>query len=520
MHKVLIVDDEIFVRKGLINLIDWSSLQFEICGEAENGAQALTLIKHLSPDLVIVDIRMPVLDGLELIRQVNAEGGHQPLFIILSGYPDFSYAQQAFRYNVSDYILKPVDEQEIVATLKRIATTLNQKQLLSMTREKPLVEIIMESLVQAEPDEQVMTQIAHTLGLPLTSYFTYVIVEIQDKLPHREIDYMPLLQNIIQRYFHLEGLPLLIHVRAYNQYGLIVPPLWQEEQFGSERLCYMKLLQSLENHLSTEIALFIGHKVDQLKKIVHSRASADECLKYRFAAGFNGIFMAAELLELPLYYYDVDEELHSKLIYEVEANHKEGYRNAIDAIFIAFKERYFTPGAVANTVRRSMITTINIIRQLEGKEEELAWLTELLNWQTKYRNLDQLRYVFMNFIEEAAEYIAKQRGEKGKSNIEKVKKYIDGHFRENIYLKGIAAEFHMNPIYLGQLFRKNYGMYFNEYLLTLRIEEAKRLLRQTKKRMYEIAELVGFQNADYFATQFEKLEKMTPSDYRNKMIDQ
>lgn len=520
MHKVLIVDDEIFVRKGLINLIDWSSLQFEICGEAENGAQALTLIKHLSPDLVIVDIRMPMLDGLELIRKVNAEGGHQPLFIILSGYPDFSYAQQAFRYNVSDYILKPVDEQEMVATLKRIATTLNQKQLLSMTREKPLVEIIMESLVQAEPDEQVMTQIAHTLGLPLTSYYTYVIVEIQDMLPHREIDYMPLLQNMIQRYFHLEGLPLLIHVRAYNQYGFIVPPLWQDEQFGSERMGYMKLLQSLENHLSTEIALFIGHKVDQLKKIVHSRTSADECLKYRFAAGFNGIFMAAELLELPLYYYDVDEELHSKLIYEVEANYKEGYRNAIDAIFIAFKERYFTPGAVANTVRRSMIATINIIRQLEGKEEELAWLTELLNWQTKYRNLDQLRYVFMNFIEEAAEYIAKQRGEKGKSNIEKVKKYIDGHFRENIYLKGIAAEFHMNPIYLGQLFRKNYGMYFNEYLLTLRIEEAKRLLRQTKKRMYEIAELVGFQNADYFATQFEKLEKMTPSDYRNKMIDQ
>jgi two-component system response regulator YesN len=388
-----------------------------------------------------------------------------------------------------------------------------------MTREKPLVEIIIESLVQAEPDEQVMTQIAHTLELPLTSSYTYVIAEIQDNHHHREIDYMQPLQNLLQRYFHLEGQPLLIHVRAYNQYGFIVPPLWQVEQFGSERMGYMKLRQSLENHLSTEIAMFIGHKVDQLKKIVHSRTSADECLKYRFAPGFNGIFMAAELLELPLYYYDVDEELHSKLIYEVEANHKEGYRNAIDAIFIAFKERYFTPGAIANTVRRSMIASINIIRQLEGNEKELAWLTELLNWQTKYRNLDQLRVVFMNFIEEVAEYIAKQRGEKGKGNIEKVKKYIDGHFRENIYLKGLAAEFHMNPIYLGQLFRKNYGMYFNEYLLTLRIEEAKRLLRQTKKRMYEIAELVGFQNADYFATQFEKLEKMTPSDYRNKMID-
>ncbi|MNE88960.1 Bifunctional transcriptional activator/DNA repair enzyme AdaA [compost metagenome] len=100
-----------------------------------------------------------------------------------------------------------------------------------------------------------------------------------------------------------------------------------------------------------------------------------------------------------------------------------------------------------------------------------------------------------------------------------MKKYIDTHYKENIYLKGIAAEFHMNPVYLGQLFRKSYGIYFNEYLLSLRIEEAKRLLRQTKKRMYEIAELVGFQNADYFATQFEKLENMTPTDYRNMRIE-
>jgi two-component system, response regulator YesN len=520
MYKVLIVDDEIFVRKGLINLLDWSALQFEICGEAGNGMQALNLIKQLTPDLVIVDIRMPVLDGLELIRQVNAKGEHQPLFIILSGYPDFSYAQQAFRYNVSDYILKPVDEKELTDTLKRISNTLNQKQLLSMTKEKPLVEVIIESLLQAEPDEQVVTQIAHTLELPLSSTYTYVIVEVQDELPHKEIDYMPQLQILLQQFFHLEGQPLLIHARSNNQYGFIMSPLWLDQQMDDERGSYNKLLHYLEKNLSTNVALFIGRKVDHLQQIVHSRMSADECLNYRFAASFNGLFLATELLELPLYYFDVDEELHSKLIYEVESNHKEGYLNAIDAIFNAFLERNFAPGAVANTIRRIMIATINIIRQLEGDENNLEWLEDLLNWKTKYRNLNQLKRVFTKFIEEAAEYIAEERGEKGEGSIEKVKKYIDGHFKENIYLKSIAAEFHMNPIYLGQLFRKKYGVYFNEYLLSLRIEEAKRLLRQTKKRMYEIAEQVGFQNADYFATQFEKLEKMRPTDYRNQMIDQ
>ncbi len=519
MYKVLIVDDEVFVRRGLFNLLTWSSLQFEICGEAENGSQALALIKQLTPDLVIVDIRMPVMDGLELIRQVYEHGEHQPSFIILSGYPDFSYAQQAFRYNVSDYILKPVDENELTATLKRIAVTLNQKQLLAMTREKPLVEVIIESLTQAEPNEQVMTQITHTLDLPLTSSYTYIIAEVQDMQPHRELEVMPPLQSLLQRYFNLDGQPLLLHERDNNQYGFIVPSLWLNTPAVTERLSYTRLLQSMENHLSTPMALFIGHPVDHLREIVHSRVSADECLNYRFASGFDRIFMASELLELPLYYFDIDEELHSKLMYEVEANRKEGYRNAAEAIFVAFEKRYFAPGAVANTVRRCMIAIINIIRQLDGDEKSLTWLDEMLHWQAKCRNLNQLQHVFLNFIEEAADYIASIRGVKGEGTIEKVKKYIDGHFRENIYLKGIAAEFHMNPIYLGQLFRKNYGVYFNEYVLSLRIEEAKRLLRQTKKRMYEISEQVGFQNADYFAAQFEKLENMTPTDYRNQMIE-
>lgn len=518
MYKVLIVDDEIFVRKGLISLMDWSSQQFEICGEAENGEQALELIEQLTPDLVIVDIRMPVLDGLELIQKVKAEGDHQPLFIILSGYPDFSYAQQAFRFNVSDYILKPVDEQELTATLKKIAITLNQKQLLSITREKPLIEIVIESLLQTEPSEQVMARIALALELPLSSSYTYFIAEIQDERPHGTIDYFPALQRSLQQYFHHEGQPLLIHVRAYNQYGIIVPQFWLDKQSESAWTSYAKLLEMLETELATTIALYIGHTASHLKRIAHSGTSAEECLNYRFAAGVNGIFMASELLELPLYYFDVDEELHSKLIYEIEANRKDGYNSAIDAIFNSFQERHFASGAVTNTIRRIMIAIINIIRQLEGNEKDLQWLDELLNWQMKYRNLKQLRHVFLQFIEEAAKYIAEKRGEKNEGSIEKVKKYIDSHYKENIYLKGIASEFHMNPVYLGQLFRKNYGVYFNEYVLSLRIEEAKRLLRQTKKRMYEVADLVGFQNADYFAAQFEKLENMTPTDYRNKMI--
>ncbi|MFD2877720.1 hypothetical protein ACFTAO_19705 [Paenibacillus rhizoplanae] len=276
-------------------------------------------------------------------------------------------------------------------------------------------------MLQTQPDDQVMGRIAYALELPLTSSYTYLIAEMQDQLPAGEVDYLPALKDSLLHYLRQEDQTLLLHVRTHNQYGVILPGQWVDERDHSPWGGYRTMLDTLERELGTTIALFVGQKVSHLKQIVSSGESAEKSLQYRFAAGFEGIYMADELLELPLYYFDIDEGLHSKLIYEVEANDHKGYSSTVDAIFSMFQERHFAPGAVTNTIRRSMIAIINIIRQLEGDENTLQWMTELLNWPLKYRNLKQLKQVFQQFIAEAAEYIAEKRGGKSEGNIEKSK---------------------------------------------------------------------------------------------------
>ncbi|MDQ6417852.1 response regulator [Paenibacillus sp. LHD-117] len=119
MYTVIIVDDEKFVRKGLIKMLDWESSGFQVIDEAEDGEDALILLREKKPDLVLTDIRMPVLDGLELIHAAFEEK-METEFIIISGYNDFRYARQAMRYGVLDYVLKPVDQAEIKQALEKI----------------------------------------------------------------------------------------------------------------------------------------------------------------------------------------------------------------------------------------------------------------------------------------------------------------------------------------------------------------------------------------------------------------
>ena len=138
MIRCVVAEDEHILRKGLVLTTDWKSLGCEIIGEAENGQEALDLIRRLHPDLIITDIRMPILDGLSLIQEVQSF--YHPEFIILSGYHDFSYAKTAIRLGVSDYICKPVDEDELTQAIRHVTQKIQDK--LQQTVLNPKVEIV------------------------------------------------------------------------------------------------------------------------------------------------------------------------------------------------------------------------------------------------------------------------------------------------------------------------------------------------------------------------------------------
>ncbi|PZD94486.1 DNA-binding response regulator [Paenibacillus sambharensis] len=520
MYKVLLVDDEMFVRKGLLNLIDWEALGYEICGEADNGEEALALMDECQPDLVVTDIRMPVLDGLGLIAAVVNQRQWNPAFIIVSGYHDFKYAQQALRYGVNDYILKPIDEEELTATLRKLASVLGMRKLATLAGGSHVTASIMEALLHGSCQERDISQYAAAIGLPQESRFVYVLAELHPAVPDQAPewsakDVVCALQPLADR----SDSRIPMYEQSPGMYGVLLDlrRLAAEQGDLSAMSVYQSLRWALSKVKDAAVTLYVGQTVNRLQDVKESYQSANEALSYEFAEDGRDIILIDDVRGTPLYYFDMAQELYASLLEQLEENDEKAYTASIDKLFAVFREQRFAPNAVTNAITRCVIGVINIIRKMDGDENELQSLPAMLDWQSRHVRLEGLRQLMTAFAAEAAGLILRLRGEQAKGGIEKIRKYIEANYRENLNLKSIASIFYMNPVYLGQLFRKTYGVYFNDFLLGLRVKEAKQLLRQTDLRMYEIAEKVGFANADYFVTQFEKLEHMTPTDYRNKL---
>jgi two-component system response regulator YesN len=175
--------------------------------------------------------------------------------------------------------------------------------------------------------------------------------------------------------------------------------------------------------------------------------------------------------------------------------------------------------AVRASINRCVHAILKLIKNMEGEGSNLKTFGTMLQLQNYNLTLLQLRNQFLEFVLESKETITILRKQSADGEAHKIKHFVDSHYRENVSLKTIAVKFYMNPVYLGQLFKKTYGIYFKDYLLQLRIKEAKKLLRQSEMKIYEIAERVGFNNTDYFVTMFGKFEKITPSEYRNKRLE-
>ncbi|MBQ7782338.1 MAG: response regulator transcription factor [Oscillospiraceae bacterium] len=492
MFKVLLVDDEPNVRQGIKMMIPWEEIDCSVIGEADDGDDGLSKIMSLRPDIVIADIKMPGKTGIEMTDAAMALG-FKGKVIILSGYSDFTYAKTAIALGVENFILKPVDEDELIEAIKNAGQKIKSEKE-RFFRQEAGREYLNEQLVKGlfAGDE---VQIAEVIGrYSYSSYCTAVIGCDSDQVMASET------YKYVRKFFETVSNVDIVSIDITGVLGM----LFKGWKYDDVKNTLRKLSESCEN---TFIA--IGTEAVHPAQINCSYGEAAGIFKNRFIYSHLRIVAHEDIREI-----NADDDYASKIYAFMEINDNEKLNNMLDSFLEAMQSADNTPDkariacmTLVMDVRSKMIRSV-----ADKKPENLIpddFVAEISEMTSLYEIVSAIRERF-------AEVSDKCFGKTTKSTMERVVQYIRANYNHELKLEMLAGIFGYNSAYLGKVFHQYTGENFNNYLDEIRITEAKRLLADEEHKVYEVAEMVGYTNINYFHNKFKKYVGMSPLSYKKK----
>jgi len=521
-YKVFLVEDEIITREGIRDNVDWRSAGFEFCGEAPDGEMALPLIEETKPDVLITDIKMPFMDGLQLSKIVRE---HMPWIkiVILSGHNEFEYAQSAVKLGVTEYLLKPVSAQDLHEVLVRLSITLHQEKQareqlkslqnkvednLILSREKFLLKLVMGGVSSAEAVEQ-----SQQFGLDIVSrYYLVVLIRIELCEDARPFDYQEYqrVEKIVSQ-FAGNNSDVLLTKKDPEELVLLIKgdELRQLVQEGEFLTGLIK--KEVENQSACTAVIEMGTPQNRLGDIHHSFAEA--LVKSKSAPASN-----------------LDSPVKSDQIELINVDHSaiENYLKfgSIQEFNAFFSTTLHPIGEIALQSALMMqylfvdviLTVTQFISNLGGELEELeANVHQLDHFLNDLKNIDQIKAELKKIFASAIAIRNAQLSPERVRLLQQAKAYLDDHFADpELQMSKVAQKFNISPSYFSTIFRQEFGETFRDYLSKIRLSHAKELLCTTNLKIAEVAYQSGFTDAHYFSSVFKKKTSLTPLEFRTQ----
>ncbi len=524
LYKIFLVEDEIVTRESIRDRVDWQAAGFEFSGEAPDGEMALPLIQAIRPDVLITDIKMPFMNGLELCKIVH-ESMPEIKTIILSGHDEFNYAQEAVRLGVTEYLLKPVSSQDLVTVLQKVGRQIERE-----AQERDRLQALQGQVLENLPAMQ--DNFLRQLVLGRVSMMEAIKESMQIKLKLIARSYLVVFVRIAfanedpstlnQRYAESEqviaevarrGADVLVFKMGLGETVLIFKGDSAEHLREDGYLLAEAIKEAVRTQTKASMALGISEPCKYIGEIPQAFIEAFE--KVRTGAGVTQATPGAEAAR-PIELTRLDPGLtEAYLKFETPA--------AFDRYFSAYLQpvpaeiqatRLFREYILLDILR----TAANFVNELGGDAGKvIPELTESEGFQAATANLPLTRQWVYNVLRRALDFRDARIGHQYGVLIARAQDFIDSHFPDPaLSLKTVAASVNLSSSHFSALFSRETGGTFIEYLTQRRIERAMTLLSTTNLRAAEISEAVGYDNPQYFSTVFKKICGLTPIEYRQK----
>ncbi|MGG1515445.1 response regulator [Paenibacillus oryzisoli] len=502
----MIVDDEPLIRKGLTKLIESNDLGWTVAGEAGNGREAIQKVAQLQPDLIISDIRMPVMDGLELAKYIWEHSPHT-MVIILTGYRDFEYAQAAVRYGVKEFLLKPCPADEICRVLREAYTQFQEKAEFLEKERRALREredhAFRAALLRLPPlaggenlrIEELLA--GHVFWLIRVDTFTPEGKEYRpEDGPLLQFAVVNIMEELLEASQH-RGRWITVE---YGRFAFFMETSNDHFHFFNElcatvqRLLGIALTAQSLGVVSSAMevsSMYRRYEADESPNsdadevLIPAPGAVDETKVTSVQAEITSFLLLGRHAELSAFLRQRFWEDPDALMPQSRA----------DALCLALAIREVMRKEIASTQEDWDIgAEIQKLRRMVSREEVGEWVRG---------RIAVMEQALASWLEERNSRLA-----------ERTTRYVEQHYFEECSLVSVASYMHLNPNYFSNLFKKQTGESFTSYLTRFRIDKAKMLLTNTDMKISEIAEAVGYTDSNYFATAFKQVVGKPPTEYR------
>ncbi len=501
--RIVIVEDEIAIREGLKKMIS-NSTSHTVIGTCKNGVEGIDFIKKNHPDLVITDIRMNEASGLEMLTQLKNQG-EEFYSIIISGYSEFEYAREAIRLGTEEYLLKPVSIDALQSTLNGIEKKLIESKFQIVKRPENYVR---EYFFDTQKEQSEAKLILHRI-LPEEKEKVYGIfagyfgnVE-KDQLDEVEFP----IRSIKHQFLNLKYLDAweeTIRFRILILHG-------SESQLQEFSVAFDEMVRHDYQMLKREIPWGMDYcdTIDEWKGCFeHVKKVLSECI----VKGCRELLRPKEIVKESKkeFIYPVQEE--RKILSCLEAGDFRKLRHEIDEFLAQVILEEYAAEQIRHGVLKLATKMMDMAKEINQKAYETFQREDEIKKLLLAYTKTEIRATLLKF----GELICDRKKKEGISNytINRTLEYIRTHYKEGITLEKTAEVMNITPEYLSMLFKREMGMNFSVFLKEFRISHAKRLLKGTDLKIYEVAQECGYSNSNYFTKVFKEITGISPAEYR------
>lgn len=532
MYKVLLVDDEALIREAISENIQWEEMGYSFMGACENGKQAVEMIEKEQPHLLLTDINMPFMDGMELTKFVY-ENYPDIKVIIISGFDEFEYAKNAVKYQVLEYILKPITPIEFSETLLRVKKLFDERRESQRDMKKirsayvsnlpTLQGRYLHHLLNGTVDYSKLDEKQEELRLKLNAKcystalvegdnlepFTNQYANVKDELALFAI------YNIVAEIVTQAGCGIVF--QAMDEKTVVIFMGEKKELLKKQMKQVLPRIHSaVEVFLQIQVTIAVGKTVDTQDELADSFSKTKRALEYKFMLGGNQTIWAEEYENIRNSVKHVDifdwaSKIASSIRINKEVEIPEKTKEFINQIKNSFVNKNRSIVYVQNLVL-SVMNLLELTDEIEQTvyDKERAFANEIYNCDNLDEILEKMIRMFV-FISNA---MSNERDSYGKRQAMLALRYIEENYADSsVSLNSVCTALAMSTSYFSSIFKNQTGETFIEALTKKRIEKAKILLEQGSRKTYEIAEAVGYSDAHYFSLTFKKITGKTPTEY-------